>query len=177
MSDSELDNILEGKRTIKVAGADVVIDPKRLQFSEVTLSRFMEEEAAWYDYFGQRVAEAEGEWQYHDMRYDAIYSKKFVEFKELGGSDKLAESKSKADEEVVAALRNVIIAREKVKILQQHLRAWDKCHENAQSRGHMIRKEMDKLNHDSVIQKLAHPDGMAGLDSEIDEIIGKSKEV
>ena len=33
-------------------------------------------------------------------------------------------------------------------LLKQHLRSWDKAHENAQSRGHMIRKEMDKLNTD-----------------------------
>jgi hypothetical protein len=30
--------------------------------------------------------------------------------------------------------------------LKQHLRAWDKSHDNAQSMGHMLRKQMDKLN-------------------------------
>jgi hypothetical protein len=29
--------------------------------------------------------------------------------------------------------------------MQQHLRAWDKAHDNAQNRGHTLRKEMDKF--------------------------------
>jgi hypothetical protein len=32
------------------------------------------------------------------------------------------------------------------------LKSWDKAHENAMSRGHMVRKEMDKLNTDIVFK-------------------------
>lgn len=38
--------------------------------------------------------------------------------------------------------------KQNVKLLQQYLRSWDKAHDNAQSLGHFLRKEMDKLNAD-----------------------------
>jgi hypothetical protein len=52
-------------------------------------------------------------------------------------------------------------------LLQQHLRAWDKNHDNAQSRGHMIRKEMDKLNIDIYKSKQLDVD----IDRKVSEII------
>ena len=170
----ELDEILENKITIKVANQDVVLDPKLLHFTEVTLSRYEDQEGVWYDYFGNKLALAEAELQYHELQLEKLESKKFIAYKELGGSDKLAEAKVKCDDEYIAASEIVILAKEKVKHIQQHLRAWDKNHENAQSRGHMIRKEMDKLHYDSYVKGLQTP--KSELDTAIDNIIGKSKE-
>jgi hypothetical protein len=44
-------------------------------------------------------------------------------------------------------------------MLRQHLRAWDKNHENAQNRGNTLRKEMERLHKDRF------------MDDKIDEII------
>ena len=49
----------------------------------------------------------------------------------------------------------------KVTLLKQHLKAWDKAHENAMSRGHMVRKEMDKLNTDIVLKN--RDDAVSGI--------------
>jgi len=167
-----LDEILDGVRTIKVAGQDIVIDPKKLTFSEVTLTKYTEEEGVWYNYFGQRLADADAEWQLFSSKHDNLSAEKFVQFKSEGGSDKYNEARVKSDCDVQAAKESEIAARHKVKVLQGHLRAWDKCHENAQSRGHMLRKEIDKLNRDTFAKH--QMDG--GMEEEVDKIIASSKD-
>lgn len=133
---------------INLGGKEVKLDPKKLNFNEHTLSEYMETEAGWYDYFGARVADAEYLMQRLELEHDVKYSERFKENKDQGCSDKLAEANAKADPDVEEAKKSVLASRHKVKLLQQHLRAWDRAHENAQSRGHFLRKEMDKLNKD-----------------------------
>lgn len=170
---TKIDNILDGVRTIKVAGHDVFIDPRKLTFSEVTLTRYTEEEGVWYNYFGQRLADADAEWQFFSSKHEQISAEKFVQFKSEGGSDKYVEARVKSDDEVKKAKENEIAARHKVKVLQQHLRSWDKCHENAQSRGHMLRKEIDKLNRDTFAKNKM--DG-GDMEQEVDKIISSAKD-
>ena len=67
-------------------------------------------------------------------------------FKESGGSDALCNAKTTSDEEVVEAKKSVLAAKHKVMLLKQHLRAWDKAHENALNLGYTLRKEMSKLH-------------------------------
>lgn len=135
---------------IVVNGEEVILDRSKLVFSEGTLSRYIEMEGGWYDYFGAKLAESEKELADKEANYEVIYSKRFTYWKDEYGcsSDKVAEAKTKADQEVVDAKSEVIEAKLNVRLLQQHLRSWDKNHENAQSRGHFLRKEMDKLNRD-----------------------------
>ena len=94
-----------------------------------------------------------------------MYHAKFAKLKEEGGSDKLVEAKVKSDPDVVEARSHCAVARHKVRILQQHLRAWDKNHDNSQSRGHMIRKELDKLH-----QELLRPNN--SVEDEFERIVG-----
>jgi hypothetical protein len=42
----------------------------------------------------------------------------------------------------------VIEKKSAVGFLKMYLKAWDKNHDNAQNRGHTLRKELDKLNKD-----------------------------
>lgn len=153
---------------VMVGGEEFTLDPERLTFNEATLSNYLQEEAAWYNHVAQKLADAEKELQQQELEYDTKYSEKFSSFKEQGGSDKLAESNAKADVEVEAAKQNVISARQAVKSLQWYLKALDKCHDNAQSFGHMLRKEMDKLMMD--IRRAADTD----MEKKIDDIIGGS---
>ena len=104
---TKLDDILDGLRTIKVAGQDVVIDPKKLTFSEVTLTKYTEEEGVWYNYFGQRLADADAEWQVFSAKHDQMSSEKFAQFKSEGGSDKFVEARVKSDDEVKKAKINI----------------------------------------------------------------------
>ena len=141
MSDHEV-------KIIKVGEKEVRLDPKNLEFNEHTLSEYMEREAGWYDYYGSKLADAEYLMQRAELEHDVTYSERFKENKDNGCSDKLAEASAKADHDVEEAKKLVLSAKLKVKLLQQHLRAWDRAHDNAQSRGHFLRKEMDKLSKD-----------------------------
>ncbi len=89
---------------------------------------------------------------YKDYEHDVLFSAAYERSKEDGCTDKLAEANAKKDSNVCEAKKEIIVAKHKVTLIKQHLKAWDKAHENAMSRGHMIRKEMDKLNSDIVVR-------------------------
>ncbi len=124
----------------------VIIEPKNLEFNEASLSRYLEQEAAWYDYFGQKLADAEyilaKLTDLHDLKY-ACYFK--IEKGEKA-SDALAEARASSQPEVVQLASAITDAKHNVKLIQQHLRSWDRNHENVQNRGHTLRKEMDRLS-------------------------------
>ena len=151
---------------IKIANKEIKLDPNNLEFNEHTLSSYMEKEAGWYDYFGAMLADVEYLMQRAELDYDVLYSERFKEHKENGCSDKLAESSAKADNDVEEAKKTYLAAKHKVRLLQQHLRAWDRAHENAQSRVHFLRKEMDKLNKDIYGTKSENY-----LEQRVDEIV------
>ena len=127
---------------------DVLIDPENLRFDEATLSHYIQNEGSYYDNFGHYLALAERNLQNKESQYEKLYCERFVEFKELGSSDKLAEAKAKADPDVNALKETIFEARYAVNRLKNHLKAWDKNHDNAQSMGYMLRKQMDRLNND-----------------------------
>jgi len=133
---------------IKVGGQEIIIDNSRLEFNEISLNIFMENLALWYDYFSQKLAEAEALLSYKEYEYDILFCSSYQKNKEEGCTDKLAEANAKKDPSACEIKKDTIEAKYKVTVLKQHLRAWDKAHENAMSRGHMVRKEMDKLNTD-----------------------------
>jgi hypothetical protein len=138
--------------TIKIGNQEIVLDNARLTFNEVSLNAFMENLALWYDYFSQKLAEAEAILAYKDYEYDVLFSSAYERSKEEGCTDKLAEAAAKKEPNVCEAKKEIIGAKHKVTLIKQHLKAWDKAHENAMSRGHMLRKEMDKLNTDIVFK-------------------------
>jgi hypothetical protein len=161
-------------RTIKVENEDIVLDASKLQFSEATLSEYLETEGGWMDYFGSKLADAERELARMELEvekaedeYDRVYYKVFAAIKDgPGGSDKLVEGKAKVDSSVVDERAKVldlkilaIECKHNVRSLYQHLRAWEKNHENAQNRGNTLRKELERLHKDRV------------YDDKIDEII------
>jgi hypothetical protein len=145
---------------IKIGNIEVHLDEEKLRFNEANLTKYFENEALYYDFFGRQLANAEYLLQRKEIQYDKTYAKKFKDYKDIGGSDNLCASKALADQDVVDAKVEVVLAKRKVKLIQQHLRAWDKAHENALNLGYTLRKEMSKL----VTIK--------GPDSELDRIMG-----
>lgn len=125
---------------------EVTVDAENLRFNEETLSSYIQTEGGHYDNFGGYLALAERNLQNKESAHEKLFCERFEEAKELGASDKLAEAKSKKDVDVVALKEEIIEARYVVNRLKNHLKAWDKNHDNAQSLGHMLRKQMDKLN-------------------------------
>lgn len=134
------------KEEILVGSDKVILDPKNLNFNETNLNEYIIKEGSYYDNFGGYLARAERNLQICELNADEIYSERFSHFKQEGGSDKLCESRAKADSKYIDAKKEVVETKYLVNRLKNHLRAWDKNHDNAQSLGHMLRKEMDKLN-------------------------------
>ena len=131
-----------------VGGQTVTINPENLRFNEATLNQYIQTEAGYYDNFGAFLALAEKHLQRDEMLAEKLYSERFAEAKDNGASDKKAEAMAKADQDVVEMKERIIESKYKVNRLKRHLYAWDKNHDNAQSLGHMLRKEMDKLHAD-----------------------------
>jgi hypothetical protein len=129
---------------VKVGDTVVFLDPNCLKFNEITLSKFLQEAAGWYNYYGQRLADSEAFMQILDARYDVEYARVFSTCKESGETEKLADSHAKMHPEVDKAKRNAIAGKRISKKIQQFLRALDKAHENAHNFGYNLRKEMDK---------------------------------
>lgn len=159
---------MENKRTINVLGVPVVLDSGRLFFSENTLSEYLEKEGGWIDYFGAMLADAERQFADAELsvdkaetEYDELFAKYFTQLKSSeGGSDKFTEGKAKLEPMVVAAAESVLAAKKtaveakhSMRLLQQHLKAWQLNHDNAQNRGNTLRKEMDRLNRDVIYEE------------------------
>jgi hypothetical protein len=132
--------------SVKVRGKDIMLDPKNMSFNELTLSEYMMHEYGWIDYFGKQLEFAEADLQLMRIDYDAAFNGKYADFKAEGCTEGQAKAKALSDPDVIAIRQKMAKQDETVGLIKQHLRAWDKNHENAQSRGHFIRKEMDKLN-------------------------------
>jgi hypothetical protein len=141
------------KTSIKIGDQEILLDNSRLSFNEITLNSFMENLGLWYDYFSQKLAESEALLAYREYEYELAFSSAYEKAKEEGCTDKLAEANAKKEQKVSELKKEIISAKHKVTLLKQHLRSWDKAHENAQSRGHMIRKEMDKLSTDIMVKR------------------------
>lgn len=139
---------LSEKITVTVCGEKVALDPANLEFNEVNLSAYMQKEGGWYNYFGAALANAEAQEQQAITAYDLQYNLLFCQFKDEGASDKLAESKAKSNTAVTNLKKNCIVCKLRVNLIRNHVKAWDKNHENAQSMGYIISKEMDKLDRD-----------------------------
>jgi len=157
---------------IKVGTEDVDLDPAKLEFNEANLTQYLMGEATWYNYFGQKLADLEWLLDRAEVLYDASFAEKFAYIKDnQGGSDPLVKSKCEADKELIDLQLGIADITRSVNKVKQHLKAWDKNHENAQSVGHTLRREMDKLNSD--IRYFSPSD--RGLAHRVEEIIGASE--
>lgn len=156
---------MSGKIVI-INGEEFHLDPDRLVFNEASLTKYLQEEAAWYNHVAQKQADAEAECKRRGLTYEVKFAEKFRTFKEQGGSDKLAEASTKADVEVEATALAEIEAKTVVDSIKFYLRALDKSHDNAQSYGHFLRKEMDKLMSDIRVTSDNE------IDRRINDIIG-----
>lgn len=128
----------------------VTINPEYLRFDESTLSHYIQTEGGYYDNYGYYLALSERNLQNKQVSYEKLYCERFVEAKDNGSSDKMAEAKAKSDVDVVAFKNAVFEAQYIVNRIKNHLKAWDKNHDNAQSLGHMQRKLMDRLPTDTI---------------------------
>jgi len=141
---------------VAVNGKEINLDPKNMEFCDNTLNEYMEKEYGWIDYFGKQLEYAQKERLDAEIDAEAIFSEKYIEAKDNGGTEQYAKAKANADSDVIAAKKKVVELNEAVGQIKAHLKAWDRNHDNAQNRGYTLRKEMDKLNKD--VYKLSDVD-------------------
>ena len=163
------------KEKFYIGEHEVVIDPSLLRFNDQTLSKYIEQEGSWYDNIGHSLSLAERHSSLLEAKYEKFFSERFAEFKDMGGSDKLCEARAKSDVDVSNLKEQIANAKYRVSRLKQHLKAWDKNHDNAQSMGHMQRKQMDKLNA-SIMGQVAGVDVNDMLCDKAAESLAKKEE-
>ena len=156
------------KKVLSLQGEQITIDPVNFRFNENNLSEYLQKEYSWVDYFGRKLAEFEKVQFDLEADYDLVYGQVYDNYKTNHNcTEKQAEAKTKSDATVIAAKKAINAAKADVKTLAQHLKAWDKNHENAQSLGHFLRKSMDKLANDIFQEKSV-------LEKEMDHIISEA---
>jgi hypothetical protein len=133
---------------VVVNNKEVSLDPKNMEFSDNTINEYMEKEYGWVDFFGKQLEYAQKERLLAEIDAEAIFSQKYIEAKDDGGTEQYAKAKANANPDVIAAKKKVVELNETVGQIKAHLKAWDRNHDNAQNRGYTLRKEMDKLNKD-----------------------------
>ena len=130
----------------KIGDQTFEIDTQNLKFSDVTLNSFFEKISGITDYVGSALAEASRQHSLLENSYKQAYISKFKEFKEAGKSDKTSELYAEGDADVALIKEQVINAKYIKDRLYAHLGALNNARDDAHNRGHMLRKEMDKLD-------------------------------
>ena len=132
----------------KIALNDQVwtIDSRDLNFTDATLNIFFEKVGGIIYYVGAGHALAMKCFSIAELEYKRKFIQKFKEQKDLGKSDKTAELAAEGDDECIALKRECIQSRYCKDRIYAHLQALNASREDAHNRGHMLRKEMDKLN-------------------------------
>lgn len=154
--------------TVQVCGKDVRLDPEYMKFNESNINKFMETEYAWIDYFGKQLELAQKELALAELEYDVEFNKKYINAKDAGNSDSYSKAKAQCDSDVVDFYKNMLSKRETVGLIKAYLRAWDRNHDNAQNRGHTLRKEFEKLKD---TRSSDFPDFGYAKDKEIEDIL------
>lgn len=129
---------------------EVNLDPELMKFSEATLNQFLTKDAAVYSYYSSKLVDAQYFSDKYDEQADIVYSKKFQEFKEEGCTDKLADAKAKACNDVVDAKEKARLAKRNKDFIWNFLKALDKAHENALNLGYNIRREQQLFQNQQI---------------------------
>lgn len=143
-----LEDAMNNARTIDLLDEIVVLDPVRLSFNDSNLSKYMEEFGIFYDYFSSKTAKAEELAANVELEKENKEAEFFLKGKSEGLTEKASQAYSVIQPEVQDLSKKLNRLNSAVKQLKEYVKALDKAYNMAQSRGHMLRKEMDKLNTD-----------------------------
>lgn len=124
------------------------IDSDNLKFTDATLNTFFEKISGITDYVGAALAEANRQHSLLEHRCKQEYIRKFKEYKEAGKSDKTSELYAEGEADVVILREATVNARYLKDRLFAHLNALNNARDDAHNRGHMLRKELQKLDMD-----------------------------
>lgn len=136
---------------VTVQGREIVLDPKNMKYNENSLGDYMSKEYGWVDYLGKQLEYAQKEVLLAEIEIDRLVGLRYMEAKDTGQSEGYSKAFANSSDDVVAARRHFAERKEVVGHIKAHLKAFDKNHDNAQNRGHTLRKELDKLNRDIYV--------------------------
>jgi len=119
-----------------------------LKFSDATLNPFFEKVSGIIDYVGAGHARCIRWVASLEQKHKQKYIEKYKIYKEDGKSDKTADLYAEGDPEVCDLKQKYLDAKYIKDLIYAHLNALNSAREDAHNRGHMIRKEMSKLNSD-----------------------------
>lgn len=136
---------------VVVQGREIVLHPKNMKYNENSLGDYMSKEYGWVDYLGKQLEYAQKEVLLADIEFDRLYSLRYIEAKDKGESEGYSKAFANSRDDVVDARKHLAERKEVVGHIKAHLKAFDKNHENAQNRGHTLRKELDKLNREIYV--------------------------
>lgn len=164
--------------TIKVGKEEVDLNEEILNVDIDTVNNFLSKYAGLYRYYANKHNDAAFIYKRYLDQYNSTLNSKFKEYK-LGGvngssaSDKLAESASKCDPDVLA-LQEKMRAAEYVKDeLYSYLRSMDYAHENAMQVCYNARKEMNMIDKKTVMGGDSHTNEATHLNAQLSKIFGK----
>jgi paraquat-inducible protein B len=134
--------------TVKVGESVVEINPDDLKFTDATINVFFERISGKIDYIGRCLANAQRICSLIEQKTEFSFINEFKKCKEEGKSDKSAELYAKGSDEVQKYKKALIESKHIKDILYHHLQSLNSGREDAHNRGHMLRKEMDKLSNE-----------------------------
>src|SRR5690348_6844225 len=105
---------------IVVNGNDVLLDPANLEVNEANLNDFLCKFSGIYAYYSARWAECQHNQYIAEDKFDEVYSKTFNIMKQ-GISDKLAEAKTRAVDEVIKTKKDSRDAKLKSQLLYGYI--------------------------------------------------------
>jgi len=134
--------------TLKIQDLEVKIDTDDLTFTDASLNTFFERVSGIIDYMGSCHANSMRYLAVCELSYKQTLIDKFRNYKDQGKSDKVAELYAEGENDCIALKQTVINAKYMKDRIYAHLQALNSAREDAHQRGHMLRKEMDKLHGD-----------------------------
>lgn len=139
-------------RKISLDDEEILLDPKLLQFNDATIlsGEFMQNISIWYDYYSSRSAKIEDLFVRYQNKYELMRNELFLKGKkEEGLSDKAADAFAFINSDLQQLSEKVDKYKYDLKQIKEYLKSLDKAHDMAKNRGYGIRKEMEKLSHDT----------------------------
>lgn len=137
-------------RHMKLGTREITLESALLKFDEHTINEFLRKEAGNYATYTAYHADAQYVHSKYEDRYEALYAEKFKLYREESSSDKMAEMKTKSDNDVQEALELVRLAKHNTNLLWGFVRSMDRAHDNAREFCFNMRKELNKLFNNTI---------------------------
>jgi len=160
---------MDSQIEVVLGDQNVILDLSDLKFTDTTLNEFFEKIGGRIDYVGRCLANANRVLAHTQQQAERQRIKQYIYLKSQG--DKMSDATAKVHSENDQLHQQLIDKSIEIKYvrdqLQYHLNALNAAREDAHNRGHMLRKEIDKLGGGSTI--FFHKDDLQDFSSMLKE--------